>query len=188
MTFSKFFWVIRLFIYSIYYKAIKFPGYLGCPIFTFGFNKVKFGKYVRILPNSRFEVHSEDGYIHIHDNVSIGQNFHVTSKGPLNICSGTVINGNVSITNIDHEYSDITKSVSQQPFIVKETYISENCYIGFGVVIQAGTRLGIHSVVGANSVVRGHYPDYCVLVGAPAKIIKIYDHEKKIWIRVNEDS
>jgi acetyltransferase-like isoleucine patch superfamily enzyme len=180
---SKFFWAVRLFFYSIFYKEINFPGYLGRPILLLGFNKVKLGKYVRIFPNSRFEVHGDAAYIHIHEDVSIGQGFHVTSKGPLNICSGTVISGNVIVTNIDHEYTDITKPILKQPYIINETYISENCFIGYGVVIQAGTKLGKHCIVGANSVVRGHYPDYCVLVGSPARVVKRYNHEQKKWIK-----
>lgn len=181
---KKLFWALRLFLLSLIHKGIKFPGYLGKPIILVGFSKVKFGKKVRIFPNSRFEVHSEDGYIHLHDDVSIGQGFHVTSKGELDIRSGTVISGNVIVTNIDHEYTDVTKPVLEQPYLVSKTDIGENCFIGYGAVIQAGTILGKHCVVGANSVVRGHFPDYCVLVGSPAKVVKKYNLETKSWERV----
>jgi acetyltransferase-like isoleucine patch superfamily enzyme len=36
-------------------------------------------------------------------------------------------------------------------------------------------------VVGANAVVRGKFPDYCVIVGIPAKIVKRYDFVTKQW-------
>lgn len=184
MLIKKLFWASRMFILSLFYKNIRFPGYMGPPILLMGFDKVKMDKRVRIFPNARFEVHG-DGIIDIKDNVSIGQGFHVTSKGHLEIGSGTVISGNVIVTNIDHEYQDVSKPVLEQPYIVRNTTISENCFIGFGVVIQAGTKLGRHCVVGANSVVRGDFPDYCVIVGAPARIVKRYDLEQKIWVRVD---
>lgn len=183
MQLKKFFWALRLFLLSLYYKNIKFPGYFGAPLLLLGFDKVKFDKRVRIFPGARFEVHSDEGYIHLHENVSIGQGFHVTSKGPLNIHSGTVITGNVVVTNIDHEYCDITTPVLEQPYLVQETSIGENCFIGYGAVIQAGTILGKHCIVGANSVVRGKFPDYCVIAGVPAKIIKKYDISLKKWVR-----
>ena len=48
-------------------------------------------------------------------------------------------------------------------------------------VILPGTELGDHCVVGANSVVSGSFPNYSVLVGAPAKIIKRYDFATQTW-------
>lgn len=185
MLLKKFLWAVRMFIFSILYKNIHFPGYFGPPILLLGFNKVKLGKRVRIFPNARFEVHG-NGSIDIMENVSIGQSFHITSQGSLKIHSGTVISGNVIITNIDHEYKDITKPVLEQPFIVNDTSIGENCFIGFGTVIQAGTKLGKHCVVGANSVVRGEFPDFCVIAGVPAKIIKQYNFEEKKWVRTRD--
>jgi acetyltransferase-like isoleucine patch superfamily enzyme len=182
MFFNKYFWALRMAFLSMFYKNISMPGYLGKPIYMMGLRNVKLGKRVRIFPNARFEVH-KNGEIDIRENVSIGQGFHITSQGKLVINSGTVISGNVVITNIDHEYQDISKPVLEQPHLVSDTIIGENCFIGFGAVIQAGTTLGKHCIVGANSVVRGSFPDYCVLAGVPAKIIKQYDDIQKQWVR-----
>mgnify|MGYP000691373931 CR=1 FL=1 len=182
MLLNKYFWALRMSILSLVYKNIKMPGYLGKPLLMMGVKNIKLAKRVRIFPNARFEVH-EGGEIDIRENVSIGQGFHITSQGKLTINSGTVISGNVVVTNIDHEYQDITKPVLLQPHLVSETIIGENCFIGFGAVIQAGTKLGKHCVVGANAVVRGVFPDYCVIAGVPAKIIKQYDVEKQIWLK-----
>ena len=57
----------------------------------------------------------------------------------------------------------------------------KNCFIGTGVVINSGTILGKQCIVGANSVLSGSYPDYCVIVGAPGRIIKKYNNNKKKW-------
>ena len=45
--------------------------------------------------------------------------------------------------------------------------------------------MGRHCVVGTNSVVRGHFPDYSVIVGIPAKIVKRYDEKMKQWKKTN---
>ena len=63
----------------------------------------------------------------------------------------------------------------RQKRIITKTFIGDNCFIGMGAAIQAGTILGEQCIVGANAVVRGVYPDYCVLVGAPAKIVRKYN-------------
>ena len=73
-----------------------------------------------------------------------------------------------------------------QGHILKETRIGKGCFLGYGVVIQAGTKLGKHCIVGSNAVVRGDFPDYSVIVGCPARIVKRYDFEKGEWIKVNK--
>lgn len=176
-------WFFSAFILSFFLKEIRFPTYFSFPIFSKGLNKVSIGRKVRVFPGSRFEVHG-DGYIKIGNDVGIGQNFHITSGGCLNIGDGTVISANVFITNIDHGYEDINTPILNQDNIISETIIGNNCFIGIGAAIQAGTKLGNHCIVGTNSVVKGNFPDYSVIVGAPAKIIKKYNFETSTWDRV----
>lgn len=176
----KIWWGLKSLFYSFFFKKFSFPSYLGTPIFLYGTSRVEINRRVRIYPGVRIETHN-NGVIVFEENVSIGQNFHITSAGYLVIGKHTTISGNTFITNIDHEYQEIGKHILDQPMIVKETSIGENCFIGYGVAIQAGTILGKHCVVGANSVVRGKFPDYCVIVGAPARIVKKYNLESQEW-------
>ena len=53
-------------------------------------------------------------------------------------------------------------------------------------VILQNTKLGKHTTVGANSVVSGIFPDYCVIVGAPAKIVKRYCFEQQKWRKTDD--
>lgn len=131
----------------------------------------------------------EKGKIVISDDVSIGQNFHITSGGGLTLSIGahTTISGNTFITNIDHAYQEIGSHILLQPHLCKNTKIGENCFIGYGVAIQAGTVLGKQCIVGANSVVRGNFPDYSVIVGAPARIVKRYNTNTNRWEKTAPD-
>lgn len=182
MQLIKYVWAVRAILYKVRFGKIGKMSYLGKPIFLLGTRNIYIGNRVRIYPGARMEAHGQNGKITFQDNVSIGQNFHVTSKD-INLVIGkdTTILGNVFITNIDHDYQEIDKHILQQQYIVSETTIGENCFIGYGVGIQAGTKLGRQCIVGANSVVRGHFPDYCVLAGAPARIIKKYNPANKVW-------
>lgn len=182
----KLYWGIITICYAPFFKKISFPSHIGVPIFTFGIKRVTIGKRVRIFPGLRIETHKE-GLIIFEDGVSIGQNFHITSAGNLIIRKNTTILGNVFVTNIDHEYTEIGTHILDQPMIIKETSIGENCFIGYGVAIQAGTILGKHCVVGASSVVRGSYPDYSVIVGIPARVVKRFNIETKKWEKTNQD-
>lgn len=53
------------------------------------------------------------------------------------------------------------------------------------MTILAGTIIGKNCVVGANSVVKGKFDNYCVIAGNPARVIKKFDGER--WIKVNEE-
>ncbi|XTZ39828.1 acyltransferase [Salmonella enterica] len=181
----KFFWLLRYYIYKIlFFKKLTGYGYLGKPLYFTGLNKVSIGSRFRLYPLWRFEV-LHDGHVTIEDDVSVGQLFHLVSAGSeLIIKKGTVISAEVLITNSDHQYKEINVPIYKQPMESRATIIGENCFIGAGAKILAGTTLGNQCIVGANSVVKGVFPDYCVIVGTPAKIIMKYDAEKKQWTHV----
>jgi serine acetyltransferase len=42
-------------------------------------------------------------------------------------------------------------------------------------------HIGRHCVIGANSTVTRDIPDYCVAVGSPARVVKVYDFREKRW-------
>ncbi len=182
----KLYWGIITIFYSFFFKKFSFPSHIGVPIFTHGLSRVVVNKRVRIFPGLRIETHYQ-GTITFEEGVSIGQNFHITSAGNLVIGKNTTISGNVFITNIDHEYQNIGEHILDQKMIVKETVIGENCFLGFGVAIQAGTVLGKQCVIGASSVVRGTFPDYSVIVGIPAKVIKRYNPLTATWEKTKAD-
>ncbi|HEM5251673.1 TPA: acyltransferase, partial [Streptococcus suis] len=145
---------------------------------------VSIGNRVRIYPGARMETHN-GGEIIIGDNCSIGQNFHIISdENRLIIGKNTTISSNVFITNTEHDYKEIGEHILKQRMLTSETQIGENCFIGFGASIQAGTVLGKQCIVGTNAVVRGTYPDYSVIVGVPAKAIKRYNEETGDWEKI----
>lgn len=178
-------WALSAFFLSFFCASLKLPGYFAFPLFSKGLKRVSIGKYVRIYPHLRIETHGE-GNITIEDCVSIAQNVHITSGSNVLISKDSVILANSFITSIDHDYKDINLQMSKQPYLCKDTIIGRNCFIGMGVSILAGTTLGEHTIVGANSVVRGVFPSYCVIAGAPARVIKKYCHETKEWLSVNK--
>ncbi|HJD15959.1 MAG TPA: acyltransferase [Candidatus Enterococcus stercoripullorum] len=179
----KYLWAMRALIYRPIFKHIGFMSYIGKPCFIEGAKRIHIGSKTRIFPGIRMEAHG-NGKISIGDNCAIEQNVHLTAAdNALVIEDNVTILANSFITNINHNYENISCSVLEQGFNVKNTRIGEGCFIGHGAAIQAGTILGKHCIVGTNSVVKGEFPDYCVIVGAPAKIIKVYNKDSEKWER-----
>lgn len=183
MQICKYFWAFRTMLRRFRFGEIGTMTYMGPPNSLYGTKQIFLGNKVRIQPGCRLEAHG-NGKIVIQDNVSIGQNFHCTAKGELVIGKNTTVSGNAFITDIDHEYREIGTHILMQPMLVKKTEIGENCFIGYGAAIQAGTKLGKQCVIGANAVVRGEFPDYCVIVGVPGRVVKKYNPETEEWERV----
>lgn len=181
----KLFWMLRALFYKLQFGHFGFFSYIGKPIFLKKCRNIFIGSRVRIFPGARMEVHGKLSSITISDNISIGQNLHIISGGGLIVEKNTTISANVLITNIDHEYQAIDKHILEQKYNTNETKIGENCFIGYGAVIQAGTILGKQCIVGANAVVRGTFPPYCVIVGVPAKIVKRYNDKTEKWEKTN---
>ena len=185
MNACKLFWALRGILYKGRFGKFGNWSYIGKPLILTRTKNIKIGNRVRIYPGARIEVVNNTGSIRIEENVSIGQNIHITAADEeLMIEKNTTVSANTFITNIDHSYTEIGVHILKQPLIVKKTHIGENCFIGYGAKIQAGTILGKQCIVGAGAVVRGVFPDYCVIVGVPGKIIKRYNPETNIWEKV----
>lgn len=178
-------------VYKIFFKKIGKKTLIKNPILLKNVHNISIGNNVFIRDHARLEcVEIKDSQkfnpnLIIEDGVSIEQRCHITVANTLIIGKNTISLFDVMITDIDHEYENLDLPVALQPLRVSKTCIGENCFIGSGVKIQAGTILGKHCIVGTNAVVRGHFPDYCVIVGVPAKIVKRYDEAKKTWHKTN---
>lgn len=104
----------------------------------------------------------------------IGERCRISIANSLEIGERVLLSPNVYITDCDHEYRNIDVPVIDQGIVqkVQKVSIGSGSYIGINTVIVGNVKIGIHCVVGANSVVTKDVPDYCVAVGSPARVIK----------------
>lgn len=183
----KYLWALRGFFSKLSFKKFGNMSYLGKPLYIEGKRKISIGNCTRIFPGIRMEALG-NGSIIIGSNTVIEQNVHIISMdSELSIGDDVTIAPNVFITNVNHNYQDIDKSVMEQGHSIRKTRIGNGCFIGFGTAIQAGTVLGKHCIIGSNAVVKGTFPDNCVIVGAPARIIKQFDPMTKRWKSIKSE-
>ena len=85
----------------------------------------------------------------------------------------------------NHAYEDIEIPIIKQGITEGgRIRIGEGSWIGRGAAIlcsRGELTIGRHCVVSANSVVMRSIPDYSVVFGMPATIIRQYDPEKRAW-------
>lgn len=161
-------------------------GAITCRCVSLGEN-VYIGPRCRIQGIERYNHARFSPSIVLADNVSVQQDFYLTCASRVEIGTNTAIAAFVTITDIDHPYVDVDQPIEKQDLVVSGVAIGPDCKIYNGAVITKGTRIGRHCVVGANSVVSGHYPDFCVIAGSPAKIIKRYNRQAGVWQKTDPE-
>jgi acetyltransferase-like isoleucine patch superfamily enzyme len=165
---------------SYIYRPIRLT-----PKYIFIENDVQINDFARIEGLYVYNGIEFQPRIIIHSSVTIQQGLHLTCSKKVEIGMHTAIAANVSITDINHPYTDIEKAPEYQDIEVDEVFIGEDCKIYNNAVILPGVKIGRHVVVAANSVVtKGEYGDFVVLGGIPAKVLKRYDFEKRRWTKV----
>jgi acetyltransferase-like isoleucine patch superfamily enzyme len=168
----KIFALMFTFFSTFTFGKIGYRSYIMFPNYIIGRKKIFIGENVHILYGFRCEVYKE-GNIVISDNCSIGHNLHMTACADLYLGRDCVVSSNVFIGALDHDFTKKSVNVMSQPLICKKTYIGPFSFIGSGAVILPGSHVGKNSIVGANSVVKGFFPDNSIIVGNPAKILRI---------------
>ena len=110
------------------------------------------------------------GDVIIGDHTRIG--IHCTVIGP--VCIGNHVNlaQGITVTALNHNFSDATKRIDEQGVSTKPVVIGDDVWIGANAVILPGVTIGSHCVIAAGAVVTKDVPDNTVVGGVPAKVLK----------------
>ena len=127
-------------------------------------------------------VNIEHGAI-ISSKLSIGDNSGV---GVDCVCGGEVTIGDdvmmapeCVIFSTNHEFSDPDKPMRLQGYQEpRPCVIGDDVWIGRRVMIMPGVTIGSHSIIAAGAVVTKDVPEYAIVAGVPAKIIKYRKNEE----------
>lgn len=109
------------------------------------------------------------------DRVVLGKNVYINSNALLMARGGITIEDNVMIAANAQIISNNHDPYDLQILTCKPVLIKESAWIGAGATILPGVCIGKHAIVGAMSVVTKDVPDYAVVVGSPAKVVKELD-------------
>ena len=112
--------------------------------------------------------------VRIGDRCLIGRGSGIVGHLAIDIGNDVWTGHHVYITDQNHGYEDVSRPISRQTQPEEAVTIGEGSWLGTGTVVLPGSSIGKHVAVGANSVVTGALPDYCVAVGAPARVIRQY--------------
>lgn len=138
-------------------------------------SKLKFaymGNNVKIRPHFKLG-HTEN--LILHDNIVLGENIFINSRGGVEIGSGTITGPDVMIYSENHIYDSTETLPFSENLSLKKVSIGENCWIGARTFICPGVELGEGCVVAGGSVVTKSFPICSVIGGNPARVLKMRD-------------
>lgn len=121
--------------------------------------------------------------IDLGDNVIIGMFSRLACIVSIQIGENTFTGSHIFISDYNHEYLDSDTPICFQGNSKggQGVTIGRDCWIGTNAVICGNITIGNHVVIGACSFVNKSIPDYCVVAGVPARIIKKYIFETRQW-------
>lgn len=117
----------------------------------------------------------------IGENSVLGDYTTITAQGGICIGNNVLFADHISLIANEHNYRNIYLPIMNQGSYASPITIGDGSWIGTNVTILAGTDIGKNCVVAAGAVAKGKFPDYCVIGGVPARILKKYDMEENMW-------
>jgi acetyltransferase-like isoleucine patch superfamily enzyme len=122
------------------------------------------------------------GEIKIGNRVWITSRLTLYSEKSVVIEDNVLIAGGVFISDASRGHATAELPYRDQPNEdAAAITIGEGSWLGQNVVIMPGVTIGRRCIIGSNSVVTTSLPAGSVAVGAPARVVKQWDWEEKVW-------
>ena len=189
----SFFEIFTLGISVLFTKMFYPKAKLVCyPVYMRGKKSIKYGKGLNIGYGCRFDLlNTEKTTLTIGENCEMGDSCHIVAIESVTIGENCLMASKIFISDCSHGIYDSSPRCSKPQEAPRHrilhsnpVVIGDNVWIGENVVILAGAQIGNGCVIGANSVVNSKIPDNSIAVGSPARVVKRFDQELGIWVKV----
>jgi maltose O-acetyltransferase len=106
--------------------------------------------------------------ITLDEHANLGHCLKIKGNGRVDFGQHIAMGDDVTIITQNHKY----EADRYDGFVIGDVQIGSHVWIGDRVILLPGVRIGNHAIVGAGSVVTKDVPDYAVVAGNPARVIK----------------
>lgn len=157
------------------------------PVYIRGKKGMQYGAGFTTGYRCRFELFSaQDGIkLTFGTNCKLGDSVHIVASKRVTIGDDCLMASNIFISDTNHgnENDDPMTPPDKRELTANPVEIGKCVWIGEGVAVLPGAKIGDGCIIGAHSVVKGEIPPYTIAVGAPARVVKKYNFDKKVWER-----
>ena len=155
------------------------------PVYIRGRKGMAFGEGFTTGYRCRFELFGQGITLRIGKNCKIGDNVHIAASENVTIGDDCLFASNVYISDTNHGTGTEHPMTppDSRPLTSAPVTIGSCVWLGEGVAVLPGAKIGNGCIIGAHAVVKGEIPPYTVAVGAPAKPVKQYNFNTNTWER-----
>lgn len=148
-------------------------------------DRCQIGKAVDLFPVTLDGVTAFQPRLEIGDNVCIGDYNRFACCDRIQIEDDVLFAAYVHITDHSHNFERTDIPVIDQGLSSKgPVRIGKGTWIGIKAEILSGVTIGQHCVVAAGAVVTRSVPDFSLVAGCPARVVKRYDDRSRKWVAV----
>lgn len=133
-------------------------------------NNVSIGAFSRVIVSTTFDIPGTS--IKIGNNVGIGEFAYLGGAGGLEIGDDCIVGQYFSCHPENHIADNLEMPIRHQGVTRKGIKIGSDCWVGSKVTILDGVTIGKGCIIAAGAVVTQSFPDYSVIGGVPAKLLK----------------
>jgi acetyltransferase-like isoleucine patch superfamily enzyme len=140
-------------------------------------NNIKLSRFINLYGCEIGDNTKIGAFVEIQKNAKVGRNCKISSH--TFICEGVTIEDEVFIGHgvvfINDTYPRATTAGSlqtEQDWTVEPTLVKKGASVGSGATILSKVTVGEGAIVGAGSVVTKDVPDYAIVAGNPAKVLR----------------
>lgn len=134
-------------------------------------NNVTVGSYAMVRPSGYYGRYIGEG-LTIGDRSNIGPYCYLGAYGGITLGSDVMMGPRVSLFAENHNFDRLDVSIREQGCTPEEIVIEDDCWLASGSIILAGVRVGRGSIVAAGAVVTTDVPEYSIVAGNPARVIR----------------
>lgn len=132
---------------------------------------VTIAERAEIEPDVWFKVVDDEAKIEVGAYTFIGRGTEIDASLSVSIAAHVLIAPGVFITDHDH-VTDGRESIDGQGCRAKSVVIDDGAWIGARSVLLPGVHVGRGAVVGAGAVVTRDVPDWAIVAGVPARVLR----------------
>ena len=141
-------------------------------VLVFHPENIEIGNHVYIGHNSIIKGYYKARMV-IGDGTWIGQQCFIHSAGDLIIGNNVGLGPGTKIITSFHIEEDLSKPLRYGKIVFSPVVIEDDVHIGLGTIILPGVTIAKGTQVGAGAVVTKNFPEYAVIAGAPARLLRI---------------
>lgn len=155
------------FIFSFY------PGSFGIKLRYFYYrNRINLGKKVIISEMVTIKFPER---VKIGDRSFLGKGTYIQGSGTVDIGEDVLIGPYCKIWSSNHAFYTTKIPINQQGHTFNNVTIGSDVWLGTGATILSGCKIGDGAIIAAGSVVTKDVPEYVIVGGNPARVIKERD-------------